>query len=77
MTALEASRPEGEDLGLRNVPGNTGREAERRAGEAARHASSWIERVARFGYVAKGAVYVIVGALAMGVATLTHTHQIN
>ncbi len=38
------------------------------AGEKARHvtraAGPWIERLARFGYAAKGVVYVIVGSLA-------------
>jgi hypothetical protein len=54
---------------LRNTPKNAGRKAERRAGEAARQASTWLERLARFGYAAKGAVYIIMGALAAGVAT--------
>jgi hypothetical protein len=55
---------------LQNTPGkNTGQEAERRAGEAARRAHPWAERLARFGYAAKGAVYLVTGALAVGVAT--------
>ncbi|HEX7958198.1 MAG TPA: DUF1206 domain-containing protein, partial [Pyrinomonadaceae bacterium] len=35
-----------------------------KAGEITRAASPWIERLARFGYAAKGVVYVLVGALA-------------
>src|SRR5919199_4559830 len=38
--------------------------------EAAEHnVSPWIERLARFGYATKGAVYTLVGILALGVAT--------
>jgi hypothetical protein len=38
--------------------------------EAAEHnVSPWIERLARFGYATKGAVYILVGILALGVAT--------
>ena len=37
-------------------------------GEAARHANPWLERLARLGYVAESTVYVVVGALAIGVA---------
>jgi Domain of Unknown Function (DUF1206) len=44
-------------------------EAEQRAKEAAQEASPWVDRFARFGYVTKGLVYVVVGALALGVAT--------
>lgn len=54
---------------MRNTPGkNNGRRAERSAEQAARHASPWLERLARLGYVAEGVVYVVVGALAVGVA---------
>jgi len=42
--------------------------AKRSAEKAARHASPWLERLARLGYVAEGVVYVVVGALAVGVA---------
>ena len=43
--------------------------AERRAGEPTdRLGSSWIERLGRLGYATKGAVYAIVGALALAVA---------
>lgn len=35
------------------------------ADEAARQASPWIVGLARFGYVAKGVVYVVIGVLAM------------
>jgi len=42
---------------------------ERRARETTEHsASSWVERLARFGYATKGAVYAIVGGLALAVA---------
>jgi hypothetical protein len=40
------------------------KKAGRRAKRAARDAAPWIERVARFGYAAKGVVYVIIGGLA-------------
>ena len=39
-------------------------EAKHQTRRAAREASPWIVRLGRFGYAAKGAVYVIVGALA-------------
>ena len=35
------------------------------AQEAAKHASPWVERVARAGYVAKGVVYAVIGFLAL------------
>ena len=55
---------------MRNTPGeNAGQEAERHAEEAAEEMSPWVERIARFGYVTKGVVYVVVGMLAVGVAT--------
>ena len=55
---------------MRNTPGeNAGQEAERRAEEAAEEVSPWVERIARFGYATKGVVYVVVGMLAVGVAT--------
>jgi hypothetical protein len=44
-------------------------EAEQQAKEAAQEASPWVDRFARFGYATKGLVYVVVGALALGVAT--------
>jgi hypothetical protein len=66
---LKASRLRG-GFSLRGTPGkNVGQETERRAEEAAQEASPWVERLARFGYVTKGAVYIVVGALAVGVAT--------
>ena len=53
-----------------NTPGeNVGQEAERRTEEAAQEASPWVDRIARVGYVTKGAVYIVVGMLAVGVAT--------
>ena len=64
-----ASRPRG-GFSLRDAPGeNVEQEAERRAEEAAREVSPWVEKVARLGYVTKGVVYIVVGALAVGVAT--------
>ena len=33
--------------------------------DAARHASPWVERLARLGYVAKGVVYAVIGFLAL------------
>lgn len=39
------------------------------AHDAAREAAPWIERLARFGYAAKGVVYIIVGGLALDAAT--------
>ncbi|MFN2415507.1 MAG: DUF1206 domain-containing protein [Pyrinomonadaceae bacterium] len=44
--------------------GEAGGKAEQRAEQLTRAARPWIERLARFGYAAKGVVYVIVGALA-------------
>lgn len=46
-----------------DIPG--AREAERAANEAAREAAPWVEKLARLGYAAKGAVYGLVGALAL------------
>ena len=52
-----------------NTPGEeTEQEAEHRAKEAAQEVSPWVDRFARFGYATKGLVYVVVGALALGVA---------
>jgi hypothetical protein len=47
----------------------TEQDAEQHAKEAAQEASPWVDRFARFGYATKGLVYVVVGALALGVAT--------
>ncbi|HEX8499918.1 MAG TPA: DUF1206 domain-containing protein [Pyrinomonadaceae bacterium] len=44
--------------------GGAGEKAEQKAGEITRAARPWIERLARFGYAAKGVVYVLVGSLA-------------
>ncbi len=44
---------------------DAGRDARGHAEEAAWRASPWVERMARFGYVAKGVVYVIMGVLAV------------
>jgi hypothetical protein len=55
---------------LPNTPGEEAeQEAVHRAKEAAQEASPWVDRFARFGYATKGLVYVVVGALALGVAT--------
>jgi hypothetical protein len=45
-----------------------GSSAEQHSRRAARKASPWIERLARAGYVAYGAVYALVGVLAVQVA---------
>jgi hypothetical protein len=42
-----------------------GDELKTRARRAALHASPWLARLARFGYAAKGVVYVLVGLLAL------------
>jgi hypothetical protein len=55
---------------LSNTPSeNTKQKAEHRAEEAAKEASPWIDRIARFGYVTKGMVYIVVGLLALEAAT--------
>ena len=55
---------------MSNTPGEEHeQEAEQHAKEAAQDASPWVDRFARFGYATKGLVYVVVGALALGVAT--------
>jgi hypothetical protein len=54
---------------LSNTPGEEPKqEAEQHAKEAAQDASPWVDRFARFGYATKGLVYVVVGALALGVS---------
>ncbi len=47
---------------------STGENAEQRAEEAAEEASPWVDRIARFGYVTKGSVYVVVGGMALAAA---------
>lgn len=42
--------------------------AERTARRAEQEAAPWIEKLARFGYAAKGAVYILVGGLAAAAA---------
>jgi len=60
----------GEEAGLPNTPsGEAEQEAKHRTKEAAREVSPWVDRLARFGYATKGLVYVVVGILALGVAT--------
>ncbi len=44
---------------------DAGREAGEHAEDAVRRASPWVERMARFGYAAKGVVYVVMGVLAV------------
>jgi hypothetical protein len=41
------------------------REAGRAADSAARQAAPWVEKLARLGYAAKGAVYILVGGMAL------------
>ena len=48
-------------MGVADVSAGGGGEKARRATRAAR---PWIERLARFGYAAKGVVYVLIGSLA-------------
>jgi hypothetical protein len=45
--------------------GDTDRDVGDHAKEAARRASSWVARIARVGYTAKGVVYATIGVLAM------------
>ena len=45
--------------------GRAGRDAGDHAQKAARQASPWVEWIARFGYAAKGVVYVVMGVLAV------------
>ena len=45
--------------------GDVGRNTRNHAEEAARYASPWVEWMARFGYAAKGVVYVVMGVLAV------------
>ena len=53
-----------------NTPGEKAeQDAEQHAKEAAQEMSPWVDRFARFGYATKGLVYVVVCALALGVAT--------
>ena len=42
--------------------------AEGAARRATREAAPWVEKLARFGYAAKGAVYILVGGLAVAAA---------
>ncbi len=45
--------------------GGAGRDAGDHAEEAVRRASPWVEKLARFGYAAKGVVYIVMGVLAV------------
>lgn len=47
---------------------DVGRQAEARLRQGAAQAAPGIEALARFGYASKGAVYLAIGALALGVA---------
>lgn len=56
----------GTEIAGRDSPiGGAGRDAGDHAEEAARRASPWVEKLARFGYAAKGGVYIVMGVLAM------------
>ena len=59
--AQEASQMTRRDTSV----GDARRDAGDQAEEAARRASPWIEWIARFGYAAKGVVYVVMGVLAV------------
>lgn len=48
------------------MPGKA--EAGRASGAASRHTAPWVEKLARFGYAAKGAVYILIGGLAVAAA---------
>lgn len=48
-----------------DIPGGGAEGAARRA---TREAAPWVEKLARFGYAAKGAVYILVGGLAVAAA---------
>jgi hypothetical protein len=57
---------------LQNGPGeNPRQEAERGAKEAVEEVSPWVARLARFGYVTKGVMYIVVGLLVVEMATGT------
>jgi hypothetical protein len=56
-------------MGIRAVNGAAVEQAKQHAKRAAREAAPWVEPLARFGYAAKGVVYVIVGILALPAAT--------
>ena len=49
--------------------GNAGKDAGDHAEDAARWASPWVRRLARFGYAAKGVVYIVMGGLAVLAST--------
>ncbi len=55
--------------GRRSSAGDVARDAGDHAEEAARRASPWVEGLARLGYAAKGVVYIVIGILAVMVAT--------
>lgn len=61
---MDVRDPRGGRAGIRGAADS----AERAARGAAHEAAPWIERLARFGYAAKGAVYVLVGVLAVSAA---------
>jgi hypothetical protein len=54
--------------GAGGAAGDAARRVQQAAGEAAREAEPWVERLARLGHVAKGVVYVVIGALAIQAA---------
>src|ERR671921_2302911 len=49
----------------RSSADDAGRNTRDHTEEATRHTSLWVERIARFGYAAKGVVYVVMGVLAV------------
>jgi Domain of Unknown Function (DUF1206) len=51
--------------GQHSSAGDAGRETGDHVEDAARYVSPWVERMARFGYAAKGVVYVVMGVLAV------------
>ncbi len=56
----------GIEISGRDSPiGSARRDAGDHAEAAARRASLWVEKLARFGYAAKGVVYIVMGVLAV------------
>jgi hypothetical protein len=51
-----------------NSKGNLSEDAKLYSQDTARHARPWMERLARLGYATEGAIYVLIGLLAVGAA---------
>src|SRR5215203_502624 len=51
-----------------NSKGNLSEDAKLYSQDAARHTRPWMERLARLGYATEGAIYVLIGLLAVGAA---------